>query len=238
MRHADRLFQLVQLLRSRQLSTAGWLAETLGVSKRTVYRDIRDLERSGVPVRGEAGVGYRLETGFDLPPITFNTAELEALVLGARMVEAFGDAELTQDAHAAMAKVRAVLPPPLRRVVERAALFAPSTPWSGDLADGMSTVRRAMARGQKLHVGYTKADGEESDRVLRPMALFFWGPSWTVGAYCELRGAYRNFRLDRMDITTLTDTFDGSDGITLDDYITTMERELGVTLPIRKPGWG
>lgn len=233
MRRADRLFQLVQLLRSRRLCTAEWLAQELEVSKRTVYRDIRDLERSGVPVRGEAGVGYRLEKGFDLPPLTFNSSEIEALVLGARMVEAFGDDELARDARAAMTKIQAVVPPPLRRVIERTALFAPTWPWSSDRADGISVVRRALADGRKLQVAYTRADGEASERVLRPMAVFFWGRAWTVGAWCELRGAYRNFRLDRMEsITPLDDRFDGSDGIHLDAYSAHMEAEYDGPLPL------
>ncbi len=234
MRRADRLFQLVQLLRSRRLTTAESLAEELGVSKRTVYRDIKDLEHSGVPIRGEAGVGYRLEKGFDLPPLTFNTAEIEALVLGARMVEAFGDDALKQDARAAMTKIQAVVPPALRTVIERTALFAPSMPWSSDLSEGMSVVCRAMADGRKLRIGYTRADGEESDRIVRPMALFFWGRAWTVGAWCELRGAYRNFRLDRMEgLRVLDERFDGADGIHLADYVATMEREYDEPPPIR-----
>ena len=233
MRRADRLFQVVQLLRSRRLTTADALAEELGVSRRTLYRDIRDLERSGVPIRGEAGVGYRLEEGFDLPPLTFNTAEIEALVLGARMAEAFGDEALRADARAAMTRIQAVVPPTLRRVIERTALFAPSLPWSSELAEGMSLVRRAMAEGRKLHVAYTRADGEESERVLRPLALFFWGRAWTVGAWCELRGAYRNFRLDRMEAITPGDAFfDGADGIDLAAYVALMEEEIGEPLPI------
>ncbi len=233
MPRADRLFQLVQLLRSRPLCTADWLADELGVSKRTVYRDVRDLERSGVPVRGEAGVGYRLETTFELPPVTFTAAEIEALVLGARMVEAFGDEAAKQDARAAMTRIQSVVPAPLRRVIERTALFAPSLPWSSSLAEGMSTVRQAMADGRKLSIAYTRADGEQSERILRPLALFFWGRSWTVGAWCELRGAYRNFRLDRMDALTVSDErFDSADGVHLDAYVATMEQELGEAPPI------
>lgn len=226
MRRADRLFQLVQLLRSRHLVTAEALADELGVSKRTVYRDIRDLERSGVPVRGEAGVGYRMETGFDLPPLTFNANEIEALVLGARMVEAFGDEELARAARSAMTKIQGVVPPPLRRAIDRTALYAPNMPWRHRRAEFMAPVRSAIGAGRKLGIRYERADGEGSNRVIRPLALFFWGRDWTIGAFCELRWAYRNFRLDRIvEADVLDDRFDGADGIDLDGYLERMEEE-------------
>jgi predicted DNA-binding transcriptional regulator YafY len=102
MPRTDRVLRLVQLLRQRGVVTAATLARELGVSKRTVYRDVRDLEESGVPVEGEAGVGYRLARGFELPPLTFNAAEIEALVLGARMVQAAGDPERGEAARSAL----------------------------------------------------------------------------------------------------------------------------------------
>ncbi len=127
MRRADRLFQIVQLLRRRRVTTAAQIAERLEVSERTVYRDIRDLSLSGVPVLGEAGVGYRLGRDFDLPPMMFSVDEIQALVLGARMVESWGDEELRRAARGVLTKVEAVLPPSKRHRVQDTALFSLSS---------------------------------------------------------------------------------------------------------------
>src|SRR5271157_4077541 len=125
MRRADRLFQIVQYLRGRRLTTAAQLASRLSVSERTVYRDIRDLGLSGVPVEGEAGVGYRLSKGFDLPPIMFSFDEVEALVAGARMIQAWGGPALAASSRSAVAKIALALPPERRESVENTRLFAP-----------------------------------------------------------------------------------------------------------------
>src|SRR5437899_1479879 len=111
MRRADRLFQIVQRLRRRGVTTAAQLAQALEVSERTVYRDVRDLQLSGVPILGEAGVGYALPRGFDLPPLMFTEEELEALVVGARMVQAWGDQKLARAAEDALSKIETVVPP-------------------------------------------------------------------------------------------------------------------------------
>jgi predicted DNA-binding transcriptional regulator YafY len=226
MRRADRLFQLVQLLRAKRMTTAELLAEELRVSKRTVYRDIADLQRSGIPVRGEAGVGYRLERGFELPPLTFNSEEIEALVIGARMVEAFGDPELAKSARSAMTKVEAVLPGPLRRVLQDTALFAPAMPWHARRAEGLQQLRRATTERRKLSFDYVRADGVPSVRTVRPLGLYFWGNAWSLAAWCELREQYRNFRPDRMArVELLTDRFDGSDGIDLAGFAANMRTQ-------------
>ena len=128
MRRADRLFHLVQELRRRPVTTAAQLARELEVSERTVYRDIRDLVSSGVPIDGEAGVGYVLRRGFDLPPLMFTEAEIEALVLGARVVGSWGDQSLAKAAASAIARVEAALPEKLRQKLERTPLFAPARP--------------------------------------------------------------------------------------------------------------
>ena len=115
MRRADRLFLIIHALRGRRTALpARRLAETLAVSLRTVYRDVADLQVSGVPIEGEAGVGYLLRKGADIPPLMFNADELEALVVGTRFVRAFGGERLTQSAQAALLKIEAVLPPELR----------------------------------------------------------------------------------------------------------------------------
>jgi len=222
MRRADRLFQLVQLLRARRMTTADALAEELRVSTRTIYRDIADLQRSGVPVRGEAGVGYRLERGFELPPLTFTSEELEALVIGARMVEAFGDEELASAARQAMTKVEGVLPDPLRRVMRDTAMFAPTMPWYAPRAEGLTRLRQALGAGRKVRFDYARADGEASSRSVSPLGLYFWGRSWSMAAWCDLRTDYRNFRPDRMrNIEVLAEPVDADHD--LDGFIASMK---------------
>ena len=144
MRRADRLFQIVQLLRRRRLTTAAQIAERLEVSERTVYRDIRDLSLSGVPVLGEAGVGYRLGRDFDLPPMMFTVDEIQALVLGARMVESWGDEELRRAARDVLTKVEAVLPPSKRHRVHDTALFSLSFKISPEVRANVGTLRKAI----------------------------------------------------------------------------------------------
>ncbi|MGH0031272.1 MAG: helix-turn-helix transcriptional regulator [Myxococcota bacterium] len=224
MRRADRLFQLVQLLRLRRHATGQDLADELGVSLRTVYRDIRDLEYSGVPIRGEAGVGYRLDRGYELPPLTFSEAELEGLVLGARMVSTWADAELASAVRSAMTKVEAVLPEGLRRVVLHSALFAPDFPRTQEMSRDVDLMRRAIGERRLLAFDYTRADGEESQRTVRPLGLYFWGNKWTLAAWCELRQDYRSFRPDRMRTVTVQETrFDPDDGIDLAGFLAKVE---------------
>jgi predicted DNA-binding transcriptional regulator YafY len=199
-RRADRLFQIIQLLRGRRRAvTARWLAEQLEVSERTVYRDIRDLIATGTPIEGEAGVGYTLRSGYDLPPLMFDADEIQALVLGARIVASFGDEKLARAAAAVVSKVEAVLPAKLRPRIANAALYAPQTFASRALSEGLLAVRAALTTRHKLRIHYVKENGEASDRVVWPLGAFFWGRAWTVTTWCELRGDFRNFRLDRIE---------------------------------------
>lgn len=224
MRRADRLFQLVQLLRARRFATGQQLADELGVSKRTVYRDISDLAGSGVPIRGEAGVGYQLERGFELAPLTFTGEEVQALVLGARMVSVWGDSELAGSARTAMTKVEAVLPDPLRQVLLATPLYAPVMPGSERVSGEMALLRRAISEKRYIQFAYQRADGERSTREARPLGLYFWGKKWTLATWCELRNDYRSFRPDRMQQVQLRDArFDGSDGITLAGFLAKVE---------------
>ncbi len=223
MRRADRLFQIVSILRRRRLTTAAQLAERLEVSERTVYRDIADLSRSGVPVVGEAGVGYRVGKDFDLPPLMFNESEIQALVLGARMVESWGDDELKQAARAALDKVQAVLPPKARARVDDTALFSLSFRVPPKVRKTMGVVRKAVDARLKISFRYTDRDGAGSRRTVRPLGLYFWGAAWTLAAWCELREDFRNFRLDRIDaLRTTTDPFALEPPVTLADYVRAM----------------
>lgn len=226
MRRADRLFQIVSLLQRRRFCTARQLAERLEVSERTIYRDVQDLVRSGVPILGEAGVGYRLDKGFDLPPLMFTLSEIEALVLGVRMVERWGDAELRDGAQAILDKVEAVLPERERHKLHATALFAMSTAVPEAALTHLKSLRRATADRHKVQVEYVDLKNARSQRVLRPLGLIFWGQVWTLGAWCELREDFRNFRLDRITgLTPLRDRFELTPPVTLEDYVRAMTRD-------------
>jgi predicted DNA-binding transcriptional regulator YafY len=219
-RRADRLFRLVQLLRARRFATGEQIADELGVSKRTVYRDVADLQGSGVPIRGEAGVGYRLDRGYELAPLIFTSDELEGLVLGARVVEAWGDPDLADAVGSAMTKIEAVLPETLRRVLLETPLFAPGLPSSSAMAGELSLLRRAIGERRVIHFRYAREDGAESERDARPLGLYFWGRKWTLAAWCELRGDYRSFRPDRMrEVQLVERRFDPADGISLAGFM-------------------
>jgi predicted DNA-binding transcriptional regulator YafY len=219
-RRADRLFRLVQLLRARRFATGEQIAGELGVSKRTVYRDVADLQGSGVPIKGEAGVGYRLERGYELAPLIFTSDELTGLVLGARIVSAWGDAELASAVGSALTKIEAVLPEALRRVVLETPLFAPEMPGASVMAGELTLLRRAIGERRLVHFRYAREDGAESERDARPLGLFFWGRKWTLAAWCELRQDYRSFRPDRMrEVRLLESGFDPADGISLAGFL-------------------
>jgi len=198
MRRADRLFQIVQIIRRGRIVTARRLADELKVSERTVYRDIADLVASGVPIRGEAGVGYAMAGGYDLPPLMFTVEELEALVLGARMVESWCGAELAAAARDVLAKVDQVLPRSLAERIDKTALFVPDFGWTVPGAEMLAELRLAMRSNRKARIAYVDVAGESTERVIHPLGVFFWGAVATLGAWCELRSEFRNFRLDRI----------------------------------------
>ena len=219
MRRADRLFQIIQLLRRRNVATAGWLAGELEVSERTVYRDIRDLMLSGVPIEGEAGVGYVLRRGFDLPPLMFTDAEIEAMVLGARVVTSWGDAGLAKAAADALARVESVLPDRLKARLTGTPLFAPGFHVPQQVAASLTVVRGAIDARRKVRMAYTGADGAGTERTVRPLGLFFWGTTWSFAGWCELRTDFRSFRLDRIGhLNVLPERFQDEAGRTIDDY--------------------
>ena len=225
MRRADRLFRIVQLLRRRRMTTARRLADDLEVSERTVYRDVADLIGSGVPIRGEAGVGYEIEHKFNLPPLMFTDDELEALVLGVRVVESWTDATLAEAARQVVAKVEAILPERLRERLEASPLFAPGFHVPPDSARELGTLRQAIRERRKLVIEYVDRAALQSTRLIRPLGLFFWGTSWTVAAWCELREDFRAFRLDRVQRLWVTDdTFSDERPRTLPDFFVSLKQ--------------
>ena len=226
MRRADRLFEIVQIMRGRRLTTARYLAERLDVSERTIYRDVQDLSLSGVPVVGEAGVGYALKKGFDLPPLMFDYDEVEALLIGARMASAYGSKELAKSAVRAMEKIAAVLPDNRRAALETTQVYAPDFHVDRAVADRFETLRQAIKARQFVFIDYVTEDQRGSQRELRPLALHFWGERWTLAAWCELRQAFRMFRLDRMRELTLQDHyFRDESGKTIADFLRQVGRD-------------
>ena len=226
MRRADRLFQVVQLIRGRRLSTAAYLAERLEVSLRTIYRDIADLSAQGVPIEGEAGVGYRMCPGFDLPPLMFCVEEAKALVAAVRLAEPRLDAALSTHAEAALSKILSVLPPATRAAAESLAVYAPAHTMDEAVRRRLEVIRMATESHRKLRLHYRDLREAESRRTVRPLGCFYWGRVWTLGAWCEQRADFRNFRLDRIvELVVLEERFRDEPGHTLADLFRAVERE-------------
>jgi len=225
MRRAQRLFDIIQHLRRKRLVRASELAEKLEVSERTIYRDIAELMASGVPVEGAPGLGYALRGGYDLPPLMFDSQELEALVLGARIVESWSDRGLAESAGNVLAKIEAVLPDHLRRQLAETALLAPTRHFAQKLSVDSGELRRALRHRLKVRFRYRDGRESETERQVWPLALSFYGPVWVLAAWCELREDFRAFRLDRMQSLVLSEEkFRPERGRTLADYLA---RELG-----------
>jgi predicted DNA-binding transcriptional regulator YafY len=228
MRRADRLFQLVQLIRGRRLSTADFLAERMEVSARTVYRDIADLQAQGVPIEGEAGVGYRMRPEFDLPPLMFSTDEAKALVASVRIAQPRLDAALARHADGALSKILAVLPSASRAAAESLALYAPPVGPDPATRGRLETLRLATESRQKVHLRYLDLKDRVSDRLVRPLGCFYWGEVWTLAAWCEVRDGFRNFRVDRIETVGLSSQrFRDEPGKSLADLFRHFEAEHG-----------
>ena len=226
MRRADRLFSLLLELRRSRVVTARRLADRLEVSERTIYRDVADLQASGIPISGEAGVGYQLR-GFDLPPLMFDREEVEAMVLGARVVEAWGDGELASAASKAIAKIEAALPRGRAHLVEETPLYVPQ--FGERRADRLPLhrLRGAIRERRCVRLAYADEERRESERTVRPLALAFHPPVWLLISWCELRRDFRNFRLDRIrTCESAGGRFADEPGRTLADYFRRLEAEV------------
>jgi predicted DNA-binding transcriptional regulator YafY len=218
MRKADRLFQVVNLIRSHQPITAEQLAERIGVCVRTIYRYIDDLSLSGIPVYGEPGVGYALDEDFELPPLTLTYDEIAALMLGVEMLSRSTGTDLAAAAKTLMSKIGAVLPP---------RSFDPSrTPVRalGEIPNDQSLrhwndLYRSIQQQQAVKIVYLSLNEQWSQRVVFPLGLFYWGGKWTVGTWCIVRNAYRDFRVDRIQILDFASDVESPDQeISLDLY--------------------
>ncbi|WP_421917117.1 helix-turn-helix transcriptional regulator [Mesorhizobium sp.] len=203
MRRADRLFQIIQIMRrSSRPVTAGQLAEELEVSKRSVYRDIADLMAQRVPIEGAAGLGYVLDREFDMPPLMLTPDELEAAVLGAQWVADRGDAVLAAAARDLIAKISASVPEHLRPFIANPTigptLGAP--PGRETVPDGIDVTRTRqwIRAGRKMRIRYRDDQGRESERTIWPTIIGYAETVRLLAAWCELRANFRHFRMDRI----------------------------------------
>lgn len=214
MRRSDRLFDIIQRLRtaSRPM-TAATLAADLEVTPRTVYRDIATLQARRVPIEGAAGVGYVLRRGFDLPPLMFTIDEIEAIAVGARLVHRLRDPKLQQAAQAVLAKVQVVVPERLRPHIADAPIYvSPGMTASAQGAD-LAEVRAAIRDSRKLFIAYADESGRRTNRIIWPIAMAYYVDVTLVGAWCELRADYRNFRVERIQSSRVLDEhFDQDNG--------------------------
>lgn len=223
MRRADRLFQIVQLIRGRRLTTAAFLAQRLEISERTVYRDVADLQHQGVPIEGEAGLGYRLGKGFELPPLMFTADEAQALVASVRMAQVWQDPALARNSQSALGKILAVLPTAARVAAQSLAVYAPPVGLPPAVQAHLQTLREAAQAHRRVTLDYLDAAGRASQRRVQPLGCFYWGAVWTLAAWCEIRQDFRSFRLDRIARLSLQEGpeayFTDLPGRTLADYL-------------------
>lgn len=201
MSRSERLLSLLQVLRRhRQAVSGAALASELGISLRTLYRDIATLQAQGANIEGEAGVGYVLRPGYMLPPLMFSREEIEALVLGARLVAQRADPELAISARDALAKITEVLPGDLREELTASTLFAgPGLPLPEERID-LARLREFIRSEQMMKIAYRDEKGSASERLIWPFALTFFEGARVVVAWCTLRDDFRSFRTDRMDL--------------------------------------
>ena len=199
MRKADRLFEIIQILRrSKKPVTADAMAAELETSKRSVYRDIAALLAQRVPIRGEAGIGYVLDRGLDMPPLMLTTDEIEAAVLGAQWVINRGDPQLSKAARDLLAKIQASIPERLRPYIDDPAHnVVPAWERKKDAID-LGLVRSAIHTGRKIKLAYRDAEGRATERVIWPIQLGYFETTRLICAWCETRNDFRSFRSDRI----------------------------------------
>ncbi len=221
MRRADRLMKIVHFLRRRRRAvTAARIAEAFGICTRTVYRDIQDLMDSGVPISGEAGVGYLIDKQYYMPPVAFDKDELEAIGLGISMVRQWTDEVFADKAASAFEKIQAVLPAQLQgemsQITTYAMSAAPDIPWTISFSD----LRESIRKRRRLRIDYRDEAARESSRTLKPLALIFCSPVWLLVAWCEKRKDFRHFRLDRISsVQYLDEWFEDDSQSGLDAYL-------------------
>jgi predicted DNA-binding transcriptional regulator YafY len=214
MRRADRLFDIIQTLRTAaRPMTAAALADKLEVTVRTIYRDIAALQASRVPIEGAAGLGYVLRRGFDLPPLMFTTEEIDAIAVGVRLLRRLRDPKLQAAAESVLGKLTVVVPQQLRAQLEEAPYFV--SDGSAPVAAGIdfSELRSAIHDARKMAIAYIDEPGRQTRRTIWPLAMAYYVDVTLVGAWCELRNDFRHFRVDRIASARLLDEhFPSDDG--------------------------
>jgi len=204
MSRTQRLLDLIQILRSHRFPVAGThLAEELGISLRTLYRDVATLQEQGANIEGEPGVGYVLRPGFMLPPLMFTEEEIEALVLGSRWVSERTDLLLSKAAKGALSKIASVLPQDLRIALDASSLMVGRGARAEEEAIDLSQVRKAIRVEHKITIRYHDLKGNESERTIWPVALGYFDQSRMLAGWCELRQEFRHFRTDRISALTV-----------------------------------
>ncbi|MDQ0391742.1 helix-turn-helix transcriptional regulator [Labrys monachus] len=218
MRRTTRLFEIIQLLRvARRPLTAETIATQLEVTKRTVYRDIASLQALSVPIHGEAGIGYVMRAGYDLPPLMLSIDEVEALVVALGLVERTGDRGLKAAAASIRAKVTTVLPVAARQPIQGRSLYVSNWGSSEPTAVDLAEVRRAIREERKLALFYGDAQGQETNRIIRPIAVVYYVEVVSIVGWCELRGDFRSFRADRIRACKPTEERFAGEGARLRD---------------------
>ncbi|MDG1857516.1 MAG: YafY family protein [Emcibacteraceae bacterium] len=210
MRRSDRLFQIIQVLRSasRVPITAGQLAEELETSVRTIYRDIADLMAQRVPIRGETGIGYVLESGYDMPPLMLTEEEVEAALLGAQWVATQGDRGLANSARYLISKIGAVIPDKMQTIVLEPITMIPKFGEMEEDNIDMQSLRNAIRHKNKLNISYRDANDIPSERIIWPIAIAYYETVRLIITWCEKRNDFRHFRTDRINSwETLDNTF-------------------------------
>jgi predicted DNA-binding transcriptional regulator YafY len=210
MRRADRLFQIIQILRrSTRPVTAAALAEELEISKRTVYRDVADLIGQRVPIEGEAGLGYLLAADYDMPPLMLTSDEIEAVMLGAQWVAGRSDKVLSNAARDVVAKIAAIVPERLRPFIVEPSVGAKPTTGEPEESVDTSMLRSAIRNGVKPRLRYRSEAGEETERTVWPVILGYAETNRLLVAWCELRQSFRHFRTDRIIEAEMLDERNG-----------------------------
>ncbi|MGH7156379.1 MAG: helix-turn-helix transcriptional regulator [Acetobacteraceae bacterium] len=209
MRRADRLFDIIQVLRlARTPLTAAAIATELEVASRTVYRDIATLQSRRVPIEGAAGIGYVLRRGFELPPLMFTEEEAEAIVVGLRMLRRTGDPGLAAAARSVVNKLAVVVPEGMRAHLAAAPIHVSVRGAPTATAVDLSAIRAAIRAARKLRIDYVDGQGAASSRIVRPIAVEYYVEATLLCAWCELRDDYRHFRADRIAAAdVLTESF-------------------------------
>ncbi|MEH6631167.1 MAG: YafY family protein [Halopseudomonas aestusnigri] len=202
-----RMFEIIQLLRkAKQPMRAVDIADTLGVSQRTAYRDILALQSMSVPIDGAAGVGYILRPGFDLPPITFTPEEIEAIIVGLALLPRTGDVGLQRAAQGVVGKISDIVPKATASRFNTASLEASGWHAVPKAKVDIALIRKAVRNEQRLDIQYTNGEGQTSERTILPLAVLYYVEAIVIAAWCERRGDFRHFRIDRIDHCTLSDS--------------------------------